>query len=80
MSNEEVNTPLYPGKAGKSSFCMLNSWFCWRNPTPCLRVNPARQTTHSVAKFCMVTAQKINLITLPNCPCEPEAELGCPVN
>lgn len=39
--------PLYPGKAGKSSFWMRNSWFCWASgtPKPCFLKEPRNTTT-----------------------------------
>ena len=43
LQNIRHTTPLNPGKAGKSSFWMLNSWFCWTmglTPRPCFRKEP----------------------------------------
>jgi hypothetical protein len=50
-----MTSPLKPGKAGKSSFCIVNSWFCWTmafTETPCFLKEAA---TAPAAQPCQAT-------------------------
>jgi len=82
--------PLNPGKAGKSSFWMLNSWLCWTMglpPIPGFRSEPANISLVFFTYYRWKQRNRNNhkqncksVLQLPNWPWGPPAELGRLVN